>query len=145
MLLAPLSEYFGRRPVYIYSWFILFIFQLPLALAPNIGTVIVCRLIQGFGGSAPLSNTGGTISDLWERNNSGYAMLIYGLSSTFGPPFALVVCGYLGLIYGWRVLFWFFMAVTGVRKSRFEFLQKGCLLTVVIHVARLAHHRLHPP
>ena len=62
MMLAPLSEYFGRSPVYIGSWFILFIFQIPLALAPNIGTVIVCRLIQGFGGSAPLTNTGGYVT-----------------------------------------------------------------------------------
>jgi len=113
MLLAPLSEYFGRNPVYIVSWFILVIFQIPLALAPNIGTVIVCRLIQGFGGSAPLTNTGGTVSDLWERNESGNAMAIYGLSSTFGPPFALVVSGYLAQNEGWRNLFWAFMGIFG--------------------------------
>jgi multidrug resistance protein len=113
MLLAPLSEYFGRSPVYICSWFILVIFQIPLALAPNIGTVIVCRLIQGFGGSAPLTNTGGTVSDLWERNHSGTAMMIYGLSSTFGPPFALVLSGYIVLNLGFRWLFWIFMIITG--------------------------------
>ncbi|EMC96654.1 hypothetical protein BAUCODRAFT_89803 [Baudoinia panamericana UAMH 10762] len=113
MLLAPLSEYFGRSPVYIVSWCILVIFQIPLALAPNIATVIVCRLIQGFGGSAPLTNTGGTVSDLWARNESGNAMMVYGFSSTFGPPFALVVSGYLVLRLGWRWLFWFDMIVTG--------------------------------
>ena len=113
MLLAPLSEYYGRNPVYLVSWFILVIFQIPLALAPNIGTVIVCRLIQGFGGSAPLTNTGGTISDLWERNASGGPMAIYGLSSTFGPPFALVVSGFLAMNEGWRNLFWAFMGIFG--------------------------------
>ena len=113
MLLAPLSEYYGRNPVYIGSWFILFIFQLPLALAPNIATVIVCRLIQGFGGSAPLTNTGGTVSDIWERNRSGNAMAIYGLSSTFGPPMALVISGYIALEKGWRWLFWVYMAIFG--------------------------------
>ena len=113
MLLAPLSEYFGRNPVYIVSWFILVIFQIPLALAPNIGTVIVCRLIQGFGGSAPLTNTGGTVSDLWERNSSGNAMAIYGLSSTFGPPMALVISGYLAMNEGWRNLFWAYMGIFG--------------------------------
>lgn len=113
MLLAPLSEYFGRNPVYISSWFILVIFQLPLALAPNIATVIVCRLIQGFGGSAPLTNTGGTVSDLWARNSSGNAMAIYGLSSTFGPPLALVISGYIALNLGWRWLFWVYMAIFG--------------------------------
>ncbi|THW69345.1 MFS general substrate transporter [Aureobasidium pullulans] len=113
MLLAPLSEYFGRNPVYFCSWFVLFIFQLPLALAPNIGTVIVCRLIQGFGGSAPLTNTGGSVSDVWDRNASGPAMSIYGLSSTFGPPMALVISGYIALEKGWRWLFWVYMAIFG--------------------------------
>lgn len=85
VLLAPLSEYFGRQPVYVVSWFCLFLFQLPLALAPNIGTILVCRFIAGCAGGAPLTNTGGSISDLWERNESGGPMAVYGLSSTFGP------------------------------------------------------------
>jgi MFS family permease len=75
--------------------------------------VIVCRLIQGFGGSAPLTNTGGTVSDVWERNASGPAMSIYGLSSTFGPPMALVISGYIAQEKGWRWLFWVYMAIFG--------------------------------
>jgi multidrug resistance protein len=113
LVLAPLSEYYGRSPVYIGSWFFLFIFQLPLALAPNIGTIIVCRFIAGCGGSAPLTNTGGTISDLWKRDESGMAMMVYGLSSTFGPPIALVISGYIAQQMDFRWLFWVYMAVTG--------------------------------
>ncbi|KAJ5621126.1 hypothetical protein N7510_005110 [Penicillium lagena] len=113
VLLAPLSEYFGRQPVYVVSWFFLFIFQLPIALAPNIGTILVCRFIGGCAGGAPLTNTGGSISDLWVRNESGGPMAVYGLSSTFGPPMALVVTGYIGLNAGWRMIFWVLMAMTG--------------------------------
>ncbi|GME28937.1 putative polyamine transporter [Neofusicoccum parvum] len=113
LMLAPLSEYFGRNPVYVWSWLLLVIFQLPLALAPNIGTVIVCRLLQGFFGSAPLTNTGGTVSDLWARDECGNAMAVYGLSSTFGPPLALVISGYIALNLGWRWLFWVYMAIFG--------------------------------
>ncbi|KAJ5919503.1 hypothetical protein N7454_009338 [Penicillium verhagenii] len=53
VMLAPLSEYFGRQPVYVVSWFFLFLFQLPLALAPNIGTILVFRFIAGCAGGAP--------------------------------------------------------------------------------------------
>ncbi|KAH7059042.1 major facilitator superfamily domain-containing protein [Macrophomina phaseolina] len=113
LMLAPLSEYFGRNPVYVWSWLLLVIFQLPLALAPNIATVIVCRLLQGFFGSAPLTNTGGTVSDLWARDECGNAMAVYGLSSTFGPPLALVISGYIALEKGWRWLFWVYMAIFG--------------------------------
>ncbi|KAL3454429.1 major facilitator superfamily domain-containing protein [Aspergillus insuetus] len=113
VLLAPLSEYFGRQPVYLVSWFAMALFQLPLALAPNIGTIIICRFIAGFAGGAPLTNTGGTVSDLWERNESGGPMAVYGLSSTFGPPTALVMSGYIGLDLGWRWIFWILMAISG--------------------------------
>jgi MFS family permease len=58
LLLAPLSEHYGRSPVYFIGWGLLVIFNIPVALAPNIGTVIVCRFICGFFGSAPLTNTG---------------------------------------------------------------------------------------
>ena len=56
-----------------------------LALAPNIATVLVCRFIQGFSGSAPLANTGGVVHDLFARDESGYAVALYALSSTDGP------------------------------------------------------------
>ncbi|KAL3456047.1 major facilitator superfamily domain-containing protein [Aspergillus heterothallicus] len=113
VLLAPLSEHYGRQPVYLVSWFLMCLFQLPLALAPNIGTMIVCRFIAGFAGGAPLTNTGGTVSDLWERNQSGGPMAVYGLSSTLGPPTALVMSGYIGLDLGWRWIFWILMAISG--------------------------------
>ncbi|KAF2240553.1 MFS general substrate transporter, partial [Trematosphaeria pertusa] len=71
------------------------------------------RFVQGFVGSAPLTNTGGTIADLWERDYSGAPMAIYGLSSTLGPPIALPITGYFAQYLGWRWLFWFFMAVLG--------------------------------
>lgn len=113
LVLAPLSEYYGRNPVYIVSWGTLVIFQIPVALAPNLATVIVCRLIQGCGGSSPVTNTGGTISDVWARDSNGFAMAIYGLSSTFGPPFSLVILGYLAAVKGFRIMSWALMGITG--------------------------------
>ncbi|OCK74066.1 MFS general substrate transporter [Lepidopterella palustris CBS 459.81] len=113
LLLAPLSEHWGRNPIYIWSWLLLVLLQIPVALAPNMGTVIGCRFLQGFFGSSPLTNSGGTVSDLWVRDKSGSAMAVYGLSSTLGPPLALPITGFLAVYKGWRFLFWFFMAVLG--------------------------------
>lgn len=114
MFLAPLSEFYGRSPVYILTWFVLVVLQIGLALAPNIGTIIVIRFLAGFFGSAPLTNSGGTISDLWRRDESGFPMAIYGLSSTGGPPLALIISGFLAQNLGWRWLFWVQMIIIGV-------------------------------
>lgn len=40
-------------------------------------------------------------------------MAVYGLSSTGGPPLALVISGYIAMNKGWRSLFWVYMAVLG--------------------------------
>jgi len=40
-------------------------------------------------------------------------MAVYGVSSTLGPPLALVISGYIVLEKGWRWLFWIFLAITG--------------------------------
>lgn len=40
-------------------------------------------------------------------------MAVYGLSSTGGPPLALVVSGYIATYMGWRWLFWVYMAILG--------------------------------
>lgn len=74
---------------------------------------MVARFLQGFFGSTPLTNTGGTISDLWARDESGHAMSIYGVSSTMGPPLSLVLTGYLASVKGFRILAWALMGITG--------------------------------
>lgn len=60
LIWAPLSERYGRNPIYIISWGLLTVFQIPVALAPNIATVFVCRFIQGLQ-TAPAPNTGGYV------------------------------------------------------------------------------------
>ncbi|KAH8078023.1 polyamine transporter [Filobasidium floriforme] len=110
---APLSEFFGRRPVYLVSWFIFTCFQIPLALAPNIGTVLVCRFIQGFSGSTPLANTGGVVHDLFGIRECGLAVAIYALSSVDGPPLGNVVSAFIPPAKGWRWNFWVYLIIFG--------------------------------
>ncbi|KAI5448908.1 hypothetical protein NCC49_006024 [Naganishia albida] len=113
MTVAPLSEFFGRKPVYLVSWAIFTIFQIPLAIPPNIATVLVCRYIQGFAGSAPLANTGGVVHDCFDVVEGGYAVGIYTLSSVIGPPVGNALCGFFTQNVGEFDLFWFFLGLFG--------------------------------
>ncbi|KZP30509.1 MFS general substrate transporter [Athelia psychrophila] len=113
MLVAPLSEFYGRRPVYLICWALFVIFQIPVAVAPNIATVLVCRFFQGFFGSTPLANTGGVVHDLFGRDEGGYAVAIYALSSTNGPPFGNLISGFIAQEKGWRWLFWVYLIIFG--------------------------------
>lgn len=53
LILAPLSETFGRRKLYLVCFSIFAILQIPTALSPNIATLIGVRAISGFFGSMP--------------------------------------------------------------------------------------------
>ena len=68
MILGPLSEFYGRRPIYIISFAFFMIWLIPCAVAKNIETELISRFIDGFAGSAFLSVAGGTVGDMFERN-----------------------------------------------------------------------------
>lgn len=56
LVLAPLSETFGRRNVYIYCYTAFSVLQIPAALAPNIATLLAVRTISGFFGAVAIAN-----------------------------------------------------------------------------------------
>lgn len=43
LVLAPMSELYGRRPVYLISLFLFLVFLLPACLAKNFVTILVVR------------------------------------------------------------------------------------------------------
>jgi len=70
LFLAPLSEVFGRRPIYCVSIFLYFIFMLPSMLAKNAATLVVARMIAGL-------CVGGTIIDVWAVENRGVPIALF--------------------------------------------------------------------
>ena len=51
LFLAPLSETFGRRSLYLICFSVFALLQVPTALSPNVETLIAVRTISGFFGS----------------------------------------------------------------------------------------------
>ncbi|ODM15737.1 hypothetical protein SI65_08971 [Aspergillus cristatus] len=103
-LWAPWSEEFGRWPIMQLSLFLVNIWQIPCALAPNFGTIVVCRFLGGLS-SAGGSVTLGMTADMWEPDDQGFAVAYVVLSSvggtTIGPLFG-------GMIQQWLPLEWNF-------------------------------------
>lgn len=106
MLFAPLSEIFGRRPVYASTLALAVIFVIPCAVSKNIGTLIVCRLIDGIAFSAPMTLVGGTLSDLWKNEERGVPMAAFSAAPFIGPAIGPLVGGFLADNCGWRWLYW---------------------------------------
>ncbi|KAK9324134.1 major facilitator superfamily domain-containing protein [Lipomyces orientalis] len=111
---SPLSEQFGRRPIYFISLLLYTIFNIPCALSPNIGGLIVCRFLCGVFSSSGLVLAGGTIADIWPMAHRGNAIAYFAAAPYCGPVFGPLICGFIH-IYGRRLdlIFWVNMAFAG--------------------------------
>ncbi|KAF2725707.1 putative MFS multidrug transporter [Polychaeton citri CBS 116435] len=104
-LWAPWSEEFGRWPVLQLSLFLVNIWQLPVALAPNFGSILVGRALGGLS-SAGGSVTLGMIADLWEADQQQYAVAFVVFSSVGGSILGPVVGGFTEAFLKWQWSIW---------------------------------------
>lgn len=84
-LLAPFSEFYGRRPIYLIAFGMFFLLSFPVAFANNLPVFFIFRFLTGFAGSAFLSVAGGTVSDMWTPNESLLPMSFYTVTPFLGP------------------------------------------------------------
>lgn len=104
-LWAPWSEEYGRWPIMQLSLFLVNIWQIPCALAPNFGTIVVCRILGGLS-SAGGSVTLGMVADMWEPEEQQYAIAYVVLSSVGGSVVAPIVGGFTQKFLDWHWNFW---------------------------------------
>lgn len=114
MLLAPLSEFYGRRPIYLISFAFFIIWLIPSAVAQNMATILVSRFLDGFSGSAFLSVAGGSVYDLYSRDDLQAPMMVFTASPFIGPVLGPLLGGFINQYTQWRwtyyvLLIWNFM------------------------------------
>lgn len=102
LFLGPLSEFYGRRPIYLASWALFLIWLIPSAVARNTATIVTTRFIAGFAGSAFLSVAGGTVSDVFTREQIQSPMTIISLSPFIGPSLGPLLGGFINYYTNWR-------------------------------------------
>ena len=85
LLLAPMSETFGRRKLYLSCFFVFLILQIPTALAPDITSFLVLRTLASFFGRVGVANGGGSISDMLDTKSRATVLGWYLLGPLLGP------------------------------------------------------------
>ncbi|KAF7116057.1 hypothetical protein CNMCM5793_003978 [Aspergillus hiratsukae] len=114
LFLAPLSEFYGRKWIYIVSFTLYLIWLIPCAVAQNIQTMIVSRFFNGLAGSAFLSVAGGTVGDLFDRHELSAPMMLYTASPFVGPEIGPLIGGFINQFTTWRWTFYVLLIWTGV-------------------------------
>lgn len=106
MFLSPLSEFYGRRNIYIVAFGMYFIWLIPCAVAQNIQTMLIVRFFDGLAGSAFLSVAGGTVGDMFAKEKLSAPMMVYTASPFVGPEIGPVIGGFINSFTNWRWSFW---------------------------------------
>ena len=85
MFVSPLSESYGRRPIYLVTTFFFVVFNIQCAVAQNAAIMLVGRLLDGLAGSAFLSVAGGSVGDLFIPSELQFPMQVFSVSPFIGP------------------------------------------------------------
>lgn len=104
-LWAPWSEEVGRKPILQASLFLVNVWQIPVAIAPNFATILVGRALGGLS-SAGGSVTLGMIADIFEADKQQYAVAYIVFSSVAGSVIGPVVGGFVEEYCPWRWNIW---------------------------------------
>ncbi|KAH3016553.1 hypothetical protein KXW60_007425 [Aspergillus fumigatus] len=112
LLFAPLSEVWGRNTIFRVVLGLFVLFQIGCALAPNVASMIVFRFFSGFFGSPTVTNSGGSITDIWPQDNRSVPLALFSAASFLGP--APTVGGFICQYTSWRWNFWVVLILSGV-------------------------------
>ncbi|KAJ6781083.1 hypothetical protein PWT90_03064 [Aphanocladium album] len=132
LLIAPLSEIYGRSPLYHICNVLFVIFSVACALAPNLGALIAFRFLAGLGASCPMAIGAGTIADVTAPEIRGKVMAAWLYGPIFGPIVGAIAGGYLAQAAGWRWTLWLTVIAGGiVTLLSFVFLRESYAPTIL--------------
>ena len=111
---GPLSETFGRNPIYLATLLVFCCWILGSALSPNFGAQLAFRFLAGFFGSTAFTTAGGTLGDVFDHQQRGKIFPWFGAVALFGPMISPVVGGYVGESgLDWRWVEWITLCIAG--------------------------------
>ncbi|KAH8846176.1 hypothetical protein MCOR27_000719 [Pyricularia oryzae] len=102
LVLAPLSELYGRRPVYLVCMACFTVLVIPTGLATSLVEIIVVRFFGAVFGAAMISNSPGTVVDISTEQYRALCMSLFSIAPFNGPVTGPLIGGFIYQAYGWR-------------------------------------------
>lgn len=106
MVLAPLSEIHGRRPVFIGSGLLFLVALVGTAVTDSFAGMLVSRFFVGAGASTFATMVGGVVSDIYHAEDRNTPMAIYSGSALAGTGLGPLVSGFIVERVLWRWVFY---------------------------------------
>ncbi|WEW55362.1 hypothetical protein PRK78_000792 [Emydomyces testavorans] len=114
VLLAPLSEMYGRKPVAVISLLAFILLIIPCGIGDSMVEVLVVRFFGAIAGSAMISSAPGCVADIVDDDRRALALSIWSIGPLNGPVFGPLIGGLVTQYLGWRWTNWIMLMFAGV-------------------------------
>lgn len=111
LVYGPLSDYLGRRPVFLGGMICFAAASLVCAFAYSIEILIFARALQGITACAETVVGLAIIRDLYSEKDSVRVLAAYGMATAVTPAVGPLIGGYVHVWFGWQANF---LVLTGL-------------------------------
>jgi Bcr/CflA subfamily drug resistance transporter len=112
LVMGPLSDRFGRRPVILGALLLFLLASLGCLLASNVWVFLAFRMMQAVIASVYAISVA-VIRDFSEGNKAASHIGYVAMASAVAPMLAPMLGGTLDELFGWRASFWAFLGMGG--------------------------------
>jgi DHA1 family bicyclomycin/chloramphenicol resistance-like MFS transporter len=105
LLVGPLSDRFGRRPVMLWGMLVFLLSSVACVLAGSLATLVAARLVQAFGACVGPVLGRAVVRDLYGPAESARMLSHVSTATALAPLLAPLFGGWLTAAWGWRATF----------------------------------------
>jgi DHA2 family multidrug resistance protein len=95
----------GRKRFFMMCIFLFTLSSLLCGLAPNLGLLLFCRVLQGAGGGGLQPMAQAILVDTFPPQKRGLAFALYGITAVTAPTIGPTLGGWITFNYSWRWIF----------------------------------------
>jgi DHA2 family multidrug resistance protein len=103
---AWLSTVIGRKRFYMTCVALFTLSSFLCGLAPSLGMLIFCRVLQGVGGGGLQPSEQAILADTFPASKRGMAFAVYGMAVVLAPAIGPTLGGYITDNFSWRWIFY---------------------------------------
>jgi MFS transporter, DHA2 family, multidrug resistance protein len=100
------SSVIGRKRFYMFCVLLFTTSSFMCGLAPNLGVLIICRVLQGAGGGGLQPSEQAILADTFPPAKRGMAFAVYGMAVVMAPAIGPTLGGWITDNYSWRWIFY---------------------------------------